>query len=898
MFYNTPQSTLKSFRSDPDVQPVVHITAHIHGKMDNASQRSLPFGSSPREISSTQSIEENQCRAEDAFMRIKAFKTDSWPSAMGKLDYDYEVCAPEWEETLRSVCTEYDCLEDERRNEPESQSAWQQAFEEWRASQEQRLAAARSELPLAEHDLRRVAPLSIHLDRYQATSSQDRLDAWKAALCNWDRFLHLIRTDKAFSRSLSPAQRSSYDVLEDWWCSRYAYSTVIETTQRYMESLATEVCLDSPEEPSQLEEAELEAGIGCSLYHTKCYLLFLKEFHPRCLYLYPSSSAWNRLHYARQEAVEQAICQRMAWALVEVKQDPVTKPYPQPVRSARIWFEDVAFPERPFYLWDSTERRTVVVDLLERCPKYTCVSHTWGRWRKDTCADIAGVPWPVPENTLYDVRDLPQWLYELGTNKGRTRYIWFDLFCIPQDPEDPRQQIEIANQASIFRNCERCIAWLNAAEYLDGVSSALNWLGLRYLLSTSRFDSRELLEEELDVLRELAATNIELLHTSKEIPQYSLHPVGWFTSLWTLQEAVLCPAIEICSRNWDVMMDGQGTPISLTTLMVILKQTNSLCLSPKPLDLPFWDGSNYLADLKQNPRGDDELNGWALPSIPSAVSALMGLLTYTDLSDVLHSLSPMDVFISATSRQYTGDRAPAIMSALGATDWYQNRQDPAGMQIVQGMFPLALLQNAAEQIGSIFFSGRPNHFWISQVVDVVVDQPHPAPIASLLPFHQHRSEDGDEVFDDNFDVSDNFSIVDHPAVREWTIRADGSVAISCAGVLASASSGGRVQGAQVGEVYYDWYEPGCAKKHSGETDDLSRILSEVARTESDTDPESTHAFAVALYIDLTDQNGIILRGRRHTYDDGSSKMILIKVGTYIAKGAQLPAEQAVDWIVL
>lgn len=897
MFYNTPHSTLKSFRTDSNVPPVVHITAQIHGKMDNASQKSLPFGSSPGEISPTQSIEENQSCAENAARRIEVFKTDSWPSAMGKLDYEYEVCAPEWEDTLRSVCTEYDCLEDERCNEPESQSAWQRAFEDWRASQEQRLAAAWSEMPLAENDLRRVEPLSIHLDRYQETSSQDRLDAWEAALRNWDRFLHLLRADKAFSPTLSPAQRSSYEILEDWWYSRYAYSTVIEMTQRYMESLATEVCLDSPEEPSQLEKAELEAGIGCSLYHTKCYLLFLKEFHPRCLYLYASSSAWARLHYARSEAVEQAICQRMAWALVESKQDPVMKSYPQPVRSARIWFEDVAFPETPFYLWDSVERRTVEVDILEKCPKYTCVSHTWGRWRKDNCADVAGVPWPVPENTLYDIRDLPQWLYDFSTKKGATRYIWFDLFCIPQIPEDPRQQIEIANQASIFRNCERCVAWLNACENLDGVSSALNWLGLRYLMSTSRFDSWDLLEEELDSFGELAARNIELLHTNKEAPQYMAHPVGWFTSLWTLQEAVLCPAIEICSMNWDVLVDGEGTPISLTTLMVILSQTKSLCLSPKPLDVPFWDGSNY-ADLKQDNKGGDILNGWASPMFPSAVSALMGFLTSTDLRDVLYSLSPMHVFISATSRQYTGDRAPAIMSALGATDWYRNGQDSAGMQIVQGMFPLALLQNAAVEIGGIFFAGQPNRSWISQVVDPVDDHPQVAPIASLLPFHQHKFEDEDEVCDDTFYVRDDFNIVNHPAVREWTIRADGSVAISSAGVLASASSGGRVQGAQVAEVSYDWCEPGCAEDHSGETDDLCRMLTEVARPRCETDSDSTHAFAVALYIDLTDQHGIILRGRRYTYDDGATKMILIKVGTYIAKGAQLPAEQAVDWIVL
>jgi hypothetical protein len=60
---------------------------------------------------------------------------------------------------------------------------------------------------------------------------------------------------------------------------------------------------------------------------------------------------------------------------------------------------------------------------------YLVISHTWGRWRingEDIAVD--GVPWPVPGNTIFDVTNLPDMLAAVPFD---TRYIWFDLVCIP-----------------------------------------------------------------------------------------------------------------------------------------------------------------------------------------------------------------------------------------------------------------------------------------------------------------------------------------------------------------------------------------------------------------------------------------------------------------------------------
>jgi hypothetical protein len=53
----------------------------------------------------------------------------------------------------------------------------------------------------------------------------------------------------------------------------------------------------------------------------------------------------------------------------------------------------------PFYLWDIMQRRTIVVHELPSDPKYTCISHTWGRWENGDSVRRDGVDWDIPLNT-------------------------------------------------------------------------------------------------------------------------------------------------------------------------------------------------------------------------------------------------------------------------------------------------------------------------------------------------------------------------------------------------------------------------------------------------------------------------------------------------------------------
>jgi hypothetical protein len=117
----------------------------------------------------------------------------------------------------------------------------------------------------------------------------------------------------------------------------------------------------------------------------------------------------------------------------------------------------------PYYLWDVEKEMTVEAKELN-APSYTAVSHTWGRWQKsepESWKKLDGVKWLIPENSLFQVEDLPRILKGVPR---KNKYVWLDLVCIPQrQPEslslvDDEEQDnlaniayqEIARQAKIF----------------------------------------------------------------------------------------------------------------------------------------------------------------------------------------------------------------------------------------------------------------------------------------------------------------------------------------------------------------------------------------------------------------------------------------------------------------
>ena len=206
----------------------------------------------------------------------------------------------------------------------------------------------------------------------------------------------------------------------------------------------------------------------------------------------------------------------------------------------------------PFYLWDVAGGRTVVVNELEDLPEYICISHTWGRWldEEKPALSMPNVPWLVPQNTRFLVEDLPARL-EI-TFPGQ--YIWFDLFCIPQDRSE-RALIEISRQAQIFGNAMVVVAWLNDINDWTGLRRTIMWLSTYCLQNYGGHG--EILPEIEEGLR----TGLVLDEGPRD-DEYSSTPCGWLTSLWTLQEACLRPDMALCSVDFELLTVGKDTVVT------------------------------------------------------------------------------------------------------------------------------------------------------------------------------------------------------------------------------------------------------------------------------------------------------------------------------------------------
>ena len=209
------------------------------------------------------------------------------------------------------------------------------------------------------------------------------------------------------------------------------------------------------------------------------------------------------------------------------------------------------------------ETRTLAEQDLEYC----CIYHTWGRWQKQSIL-VPQVPWLVPTNTLFNVLSLPEVFSDLDWS---VRYVWFDLFCIPQH-ECPQQAEEIGKQAQIFLQAQGCVIWMQDVLGWKLLEKAISWLGLNYLRRMNPED--EDLQLRFSNFKKTMHTESSSLLPSKEllnpwapvVPDQQLDPgqeidrkdpgSRWFSSLWTLQEAYLGPTSLLADRNVKVFSVG------------------------------------------------------------------------------------------------------------------------------------------------------------------------------------------------------------------------------------------------------------------------------------------------------------------------------------------------------
>lgn len=553
-----------------------------------------------------------------------------------------------------------------------------------------------------------------------------------------------------FKSSLSQTEMYSWELLRDWWDAAYSDTALSAATKTYLWA-----------DPDQADEYSL--GLE-SNYQALLIGLWIKEF---------SWKQWDRtilneggtceepLISSRSRAPLFALGQKAGYlamhamrpndgAFVEghafrygrtLQASYDTNPWlPELQRGQGTDLNDL-----PLYLWDrelSQTRKTIDI-VLEKTPvEYTCISHTWGRWKKETAAHLSGVDWAIPENTIFEVMDLPDILAEAP---ARTRFLWFDLVCLPQDDTSPDYTSEVSRQATIFYHASACIAWINQINSWRNMQECMRWLALHYLETSTEGDIYDVAPLLAHLEESIGTNTIEL--RKGDLDPYGVDP--WLSSTWTLQESSLCPDMILCNREWQPLELVSGTTISLWQLMAL----------------------SYVERLSAG--------GYSKHKEPSHVQAQM-LPVRVAVTGPGLSLDRCAILDLGARRTCQTRRAEAVMSALGMTDWYdeylhEHGEPPPDKNLVLGSYTLPFVREAADKMGAEFF------FCVCTPYNRgIIWPPGPPYRGTFLPFGSPQNDIG------LLGATGNSKFQTHSALKSWSIEADASVRVVEASVLVSS----------------------------------------------------------------------------------------------------------------
>lgn len=420
----------------------------------------------------------------------------------------------------------------------------------------------------------------------------------------------------------------------------------------------------------------------------------------------------------------------------------------------------------PRYLWDIQKQRTVEVAAYQNCPDYVAVSHTWGRWRLDQWKKVPGVPWSIPCNSVFDVSELPKLFSNISLP---VKHLWFDLVCIPQSDEDMSfrdiARSEIARQAAIFGSARYTMVWLNHITDWQQLQRTIMWLGLEYLMLQAEDSFPKVVpysaytklpgRESILAVKATSKTpdSIKWPQHASSTAEETWEPCGWFTSLWTLQETCMRPRMWLCDRNWEIFSIG-NRPVALDDIVALTSNIEAR-----------FPAEDFAAQ-------------------PREVLGLHSTVAGAGLTQLLQ-MSRLGILMAGTRKYCRHHRAEAIMSAIGCTEWYEQRKDEA---YTGNTYPLSFILECHRSIGPALFS-------VSDVT-VLPKEIHlldkhgrcrdVKSSATLMPFVKVGHDCLSWVKE-----STQLATRDHPSVASWTISEEGHVWIKQAGLMASWSPQGE-----------------------------------------------------------------------------------------------------------
>jgi hypothetical protein len=733
------------------------------------------------------------------------------------------------------------------------------------------------------------------------------------ALALYERVENLLAVDvqKAELLSLlSPSQINSLRMIQEWWnCSIEEDEWFANSTDR-VKILEVLDIFPTVEHASPLV-LQILLGIGpaipqVSTYRLEIFRLFQMEFNMNDRGMEDEVKYLGFLQKERERSAFYSSVQRTTFAFRPQTRHPNNQIEHQDNSKMKVEGSqlDTVFSNvpigacieacpwlrfrkshsgYPFFLWDTQNQRTVIVGDMDFTPEYICISHTWGRWLDPTkpSTAVSGVPWLVPQNTIFEVQDLPHRLRDAFPMK----YLWFDLLCIPQDGSE-RALLEISRQADIFGNASAVMAWLNDINDWTGLRQTTEWL-CRFCISGYGATEPDL--PDVDVSQPTGL----VIRDCGEDDAYSRIPGGWFTSLWTLQEACLRPDMLLCNKNFELLVIGDNTVVTLDALAALLNfaihhyQQGPFETILNSKTTPEKSKPGTVLEYENLNKSSAKRQRWILEKLPADAVGVQELYDALVMSGMnkLFNVSPASILNLGQHRQCTSRRAEAIMSVIGATEWYTVHVDkyktsPAEDDLVLGQYPVAFLNEVASKLGAQFFANVSSDLsTLERVVDMEGNHWIPRDtvtgVGSLLPFMSGQTTLVSPEYE-------SMSIRSHPSVQKWTILPGGEVKIPEVGIL--SSSGGNCDS----DLQASILVPGVFSTTPHQQCNLHEWIRNFR-----TGPQAEN-FAVSLYQPTAKFHwGIILK-------QVGAPNRLVKIGTFftdILTVDKVPS-QAVDWIVL
>ena len=215
----------------------------------------------------------------------------------------------------------------------------------------------------------------------------------------------------------------------------------------------------------------------------------------------------------------------------------------------------------------------------------------------------------------------------------------------------------------------------------------------------------------------------------------------WFTSLWTLQEVCLRPDMICCDADLNPLCVADSLrPLSLHDVESLVNDESlkhdALTKPAQDLTHRFWDASTHFKGV------------W----------------------------NPFTIIKMSNQRYCEARRAEAIMSVVGATEWFmewmqQNSDLSADPKVmVAGKYPMAFVEEMRMKYGSgkFFSAATLKRRAIKWILDDRYEPGTPGSIGSMLPVGE------ESIF---IPASDFLELNEDPLSAKWTIQADGTVSI-------------------------------------------------------------------------------------------------------------------------